>query len=104
MASPSPETAPSWTVAEAKARLSEILRLAEEEGPQRIGRRKPFVVVPERLWQEREEGTESGHLGRWLVENIPRGTNLEPPDRSLDRPRPPFWLDWTDEDWDVEDG
>ncbi len=28
-----------WTVAEAKARLSEILRLAEEEGPQRIGAR-----------------------------------------------------------------
>ena len=26
-----------WTVAEAKARLSEVLRLAEEEGPQRIG-------------------------------------------------------------------
>ena len=35
-----------WTVAEAKARLSEILRLAEEEGPQHIGARKPFVVVP----------------------------------------------------------
>lgn len=103
MASPSPETAPSWTVAEAKARLSEILRLAEEEGPQRIGRRKPFVVVPERLWQEREEGTESVHLGRWLVENMTRGTNLEIPDRSLDKPRPPFWHDWTDEDWGVPD-
>ena len=37
-----------WTVAEAKARLSEVLRLAEEEGPQRIGVRKPFVVVPGR--------------------------------------------------------
>ncbi len=35
-----------WTVAEAKARLSEILRLAESEGPQRIGTRRPFVVVP----------------------------------------------------------
>ncbi len=33
-----------WTVAEAKARLSEILRLAEEEGPQRIGTRRSFVV------------------------------------------------------------
>ena len=36
-----------WTVAEAKAKLSEILRLAETEGPQRIGARKPFIVVPE---------------------------------------------------------
>ena len=42
----------TWTVAEAKARLSEILRLAEEEGPQHIGKRNTFVVVPERLWQE----------------------------------------------------
>ena len=41
-----------WTVAEAKARLSEILRLAETEGPQRIGKRSSFVVVPERIWQE----------------------------------------------------
>ena len=37
----------TWTVAEAKAKLSEILRLAEEEGPQRIGLRRSFVVVPE---------------------------------------------------------
>ena len=40
-----------WTVAEAQARLSEILRLAEEEGPQRIGRRRPFIVVPEKVWR-----------------------------------------------------
>ena len=42
-----------WTVAEAKAKLSEVLRLAEEEGPQRIGLRRPFVVVPEHVWQNR---------------------------------------------------
>ena len=41
-----------WTVAEAKAKLSEVLRLAETEGPQRIGARKPFIVVPERVWRE----------------------------------------------------
>ena len=39
-----------WTVAEAKARLSEILRLAEAEGPQTIGTRRPFVVVPAEAW------------------------------------------------------
>lgn len=39
-----------WTVKEAEARLSEILRLAEEEGPQQIGRRKTFVVVPAADW------------------------------------------------------
>ena len=31
-----------WTVAEAKAKLSEVLRLAETEGPQRIGLRSAF--------------------------------------------------------------
>ena len=39
-----------WTVAEAKARLSEILRLAESEGPQRIGTRRLFIVVPADVW------------------------------------------------------
>ena len=75
-----------WTVAEAKARLSEILRLAEEEGPQRIGRRRPFIVVPERVWQAKSSPRKP--LGQWLVENTPRGTNLEVPDRSSNRPIP----------------
>ena len=102
MAVEHPELPPAWTVAEAKARLSEILRLAEEEGPQRIGRRKSFVVVPARLWQEREE-SESVPLGLWLVENMTRGMDIQPPDRSSDTPRPPFWSDWTDEDWRMTD-
>ncbi len=68
-----------WRVAEAKARLSEVLRLAEEEGPQRIGTRKTFVVVPEKDWEAREKPRMP--LGKWLVENMPRGINLELPDR-----------------------
>ena len=66
-----------WTVAEAKARLSEVLRLAQEEGPQRIGRRRSFVVVPAAEWEARERPRPP--LGQWLVENLPRGANLEPP-------------------------
>ena len=69
-----------WTIAEAKAKLSEILRLAEEEGPQRIGARKSFVVVPAAAWDEKTKPRMP--LGRWLVENTPRGTNLEIPPRS----------------------
>lgn len=75
-----------WTVAEAKAKLSEVLRLSEEEGPQRIGTRKPFIVVPERMW--RDHVPERKPLGRWLIENVPRGTNLEVPDRSSNRKIP----------------
>ena len=68
-----------WTVAEAKARLSEVLRLAEEEGPQRIGTRKSFVVLPEDAWQSYVAPPRS--LGLWLVENVPRGVELMIPER-----------------------
>ena len=51
----------AWTVAEAKARLSEVLRRAADDGPQRIGTRKQFVVVPASVWDERNEpGTVPG--------------------------------------------
>ena len=76
-----------WTVAEAKARLSEIFRLAEEEGPQRIGTRKSFVVVPERLWQPLVPARKP--LGPWLVEHAPCDANLEiHGDRRSRRPIP----------------
>ena len=75
-----------WTVAEAKARLSEILRLAEEEGPQRIGKRKSFIVMPASTWAENTQPRK--HLGKWLVENTPRGTNLEVPNRRSKRKIP----------------
>ncbi len=94
MATQPPETPRTWTVAEAKARLSEILRLAEEEGPQRIGLRKSFVVVPEREWRERQP--EPMPMGQWLIENMPRGVELELPDRR-DPPREIPFSDWEDE-------
>ena len=89
MTSRSAESRPAWTVAEAKARLSEILRLADEEGPQRIGVRNSFVLVPERVWLEREDSEPELSLGQWLVRNMPRGTDLEVPhERYSDRPIP----------------
>ena len=68
-----------WTVAAAKAHLSEILRLAEEEGPQRIGIRKSFVVAPEHAWKTQAQPRKP--LGQWLVDNMPRGVALEIPSR-----------------------
>ncbi len=76
-----------WTVAEAKARLSEILRLAESEGPQQIGIRNPCVVVPVEAWYAKSRQRKS--LGQWLVENTPRGVDLEiPRDRDSQREIP----------------
>ena len=80
------KTSRVWRVAEAKARLSEVLRLSEEEGPQRIGTRRSYVVVPEKVWEERNPPRKP--LGQWLVENMPRGIELELPDRHSDRPIP----------------
>jgi len=75
-----PDTAPNtWTVADAKAQLSLILRRAEQEGPQRIGRHRTFVVVPEQLWEDRAMSRDS--LGLWLVGCMPRGYELEAPSR-----------------------
>ncbi len=66
-----------WTVAEARARLSEVLRLSEEEGPQRIGRRRSCVVVPAAEWEANARPRPP--LGQWLVDTLPRGANFDPP-------------------------
>ena len=75
-----------WTVSEAKAKLSEILRRAEQEGPQRIGARRSFVVVPAAVWEATNPPRKP--LGRWLVENMPRGGGVELPDRASKRAVP----------------
>lgn len=76
-----------WTVANAKARLSEILRLAETEGPQRIGTQRSFVVVPAAVWDDAKKLPKKP-FGQWLIENVPRGANLDVPDRGSDRAVP----------------
>ena len=68
----------TWTVAEAQARLPEVLRLAAEEGPQRISGGKSFVVTAER---QPAQAPPRKPMGQWLVENMPRGTDLEIPRR-----------------------
>ena len=76
-----------WTIAQAKARLSEVLRLAEKEGPQHIGKRRPFVVVPADDWYAKVSPRRP--MGQWLVENMPRGASLDVPrDRTSGREIP----------------
>ena len=94
------EARPAWTVAQAKARLSEILRLAEEEGPQRIGVRSRFVVVPEHMWRDRDQ-SERIPMGQWIIQNWPRGIELELPDRRDPEREIPF-AQFDDEDWNDE--
>ena len=77
----------TWTVAEAQARLPEILRLAAEEGPQRIGVGESFVIVAE---QQPAPAPPRKPMGQWLVENMPRGANLEIPAGRESRREIPF--------------
>ena len=74
-----------WTVAQAKAKLSEILRLAESEGPQRIGTRRPFVRSPGGgVGGEETSGQTVGPVARRERasghESRSPGTALQPPD------------------------
>jgi len=90
-----PDHQRTWTVAEAQSQLSEILRLAAEEGPQHIGADRPFVVVPAEAWYAHEQPRRlphqqsRTHMGKWLLENMPRGIDLELPSRrEPERPIP----------------
>ena len=74
-----------WPVVDAKARLSEILRLARAGEPQTIGADDACVVVSaadfDRYWRPEP-------LGRFLVKSAPRGAALELPSRADNRGDP----------------
>ena len=79
-----------WTIEEAIENLPEILRLAEEDGPQRIGDTKIFTLAPES--EQPSEKPDRIPMGQWLVKNMPRGVNLEIPDGRVVRPSDQFHL------------
>jgi hypothetical protein len=73
-----------WTVQDAKAQLSELLRRARAGEPQRIGVTDACVVVSEQVWA----AVNPSALGAWLVESAPRGAALELPSRASRRADP----------------
>ena len=76
--------ADTWTVHDAKAQLSELLRRARAGEVQRIGVADPCVLVSEAEWA----ALHPSGLGAWLVENAPRGEALELPTRGTHRDDP----------------
>jgi prevent-host-death family protein len=76
-----------WTVQNAKAKLSEILRRAKAGEPQVIGSAEPCVVLSMDEYRRLTE-RDRPHLGRWLLDNIPRGLEIELPSREDTRPDP----------------
>lgn len=73
----------AWTIAETKAKLSKILRLANEE-PQYIGTKKSYVIVTAKQWEKVSAPAEP--MGQWLVKNLAELGELKLPDRK-DLPR-----------------
>lgn len=84
---PSPHDDASWTVASAKAKLSEIIDKAQST-PQTITRNgKPSVVVVSvEEWQRKT--ARRGSLAAFLMESPLRGADLDL-ERQRDEPRDP---------------
>ena len=74
-----------WSVQQAKAQLSEVMRRARAGEPQTIGSRDPCIVVSAKQFNT---GQPKKHLGQWLVESAPRGEPIELPPRGPDRGDP----------------
>ena len=78
----------SWTVAEAKAKLSEVIEQAAASGPQTITRngRKSAVVVSAEEWERNTKRV--GNLAEFFGSSPLRGSGLKVK-RSKDRLRSP---------------
>jgi prevent-host-death family protein len=76
-----------WTVAEAKAKLSEVIEHARKRGPQTITRngRRTVVVVDAEEWERRTK--RSGNLAEFFAASPLRGSELKIR-RSKSRARP----------------
>lgn len=77
----------TWTVAQAKAKLSEVIENAHAHGPQTITRngRRTAVVVDAEEWERRTQ--RSGSLADFFKASPLRGSGLKVR-RSKDRLRP----------------
>lgn len=67
----------TWTVAEAKAKFSELIDKAKSEGPQKITRhgRTTAVIVAAEQWENKSE--RKGNLAEFLAESPLRGSGLK---------------------------
>jgi prevent-host-death family protein len=75
----------TWTVQDAKAQLSELLRRAKAGEPQRIGLTdEACIVISAKAW----EALHPSALGSWLVETAPADEDIELPPRHSQRSDP----------------
>lgn len=67
----------TWTVAEAKAKFSELLERAKSEGPQKITKHghTTAVVVAAETWEHKSQ--RKGNLAEFLMSSPLRGSGLK---------------------------
>ena len=88
-----------WTVQEAMARFSEVLKRARDGEVQIIGAQEPCVVISMDEYERLKRLQAEPHLGKWLVETLKGLGDIELPSRGGDRPDP--FADWTEEDFGI---
>lgn len=66
-----------WTVAEAKARLSELIDRAEHDGPQTISRRGKETVVVVATDEWHQKSTRKGSLAEFFASSPLAGSGIE---------------------------
>ena len=84
---PSPKKAPDrteWQLQEAKARFSEVFRMARERGPQRVTKhgRAAVVVIQAEEYERLSNNTRRGSLLQFFAESPLAGLDLK-----IERPR-----------------
>lgn len=69
----------TWTVAQAKAKLSEVIDKARHKGPQAITRngKSAVVVVDAALWEKTQRRELMGSFADFLLGSPLRGSGLE---------------------------
>jgi prevent-host-death family protein len=69
--------APRWTIAEAKAKFSEIIERAQSEGPQIISKRgrTAAIVVAAEEWERKTK--RAGNLAEFFAESPLRGSAMK---------------------------
>jgi prevent-host-death family protein len=67
----------TWTVAEAKARFSELIHKAQLEGPQKVTKhgRTAAVIVAAEEWEQKAR--RKGNLAEFLAASPVRGSGLK---------------------------
>lgn len=69
----------TWTVAQAKAKLSEVIEKARHQGPQAITRngKSAVIVVDAALWERTQKRDRKGNFADFLLSSPLRGSGLK---------------------------